>query len=183
MKKILFIVGSLRRESFNRMVAREVEQLIDNRAEVVWLDYHDVPLLNQDMEFPAPPEVARVRKAVSEADALWIFTPEYNHSYPGVLKNLLDWLSRPIEADASNPVTAIAGKKACVTGMGGIRATLGSRNDLVHLLDFLQVSTLQPTRGLAVNDDAWETGQARLSDLQKATLKEQTEEFLKYIAD
>ena len=49
------------------------------------------------MEFPTPGEILRVRDEVSKADGIWIFTPEYNHSYPGGLKNLLDWLSRPVK--------------------------------------------------------------------------------------
>ena len=54
MKKILFIVGSLREGSFNRQLAREAEQMIGARAEVTYLDYSDVPLINQDIEFPEP---------------------------------------------------------------------------------------------------------------------------------
>ena len=96
MKKILFIIGSLRAKSFNRQVANEAKEIIGNRAEVLELDYSDLPLLNQDIEQPEPAAVVRIRKAVSEADALWIFTPEYNLSYPGHLKNLLDWMSRPV---------------------------------------------------------------------------------------
>ncbi|MDY4853907.1 MAG: NADPH-dependent FMN reductase, partial [Prevotella sp.] len=93
MKKILFIIGSLRKESFNKKLAKEVEEMLARRATVEYLDYSDVPLMNQDIEFPAPEAVKRVREKVAEADALWIFSPEYNYSYPGHLKNLIDWLS------------------------------------------------------------------------------------------
>ena len=71
MKKILFIVGSLREGSFNRQLAREAEQMIGTRAEVTYLDYKDVPLINQDIEFPEPEAVSRLRATVKEADALW----------------------------------------------------------------------------------------------------------------
>ena len=97
MKKILFVIGSLRTKSFNRQVANVAKELIGNRAEVQELDYSNLPLLNQDIEQPEPEVVARIRKAVAEADGLWIFTPEYNMSYPGHLKNLLDWMSRPVK--------------------------------------------------------------------------------------
>ena len=97
MKKILFIIGSLRAKSFNRQVANVAKEIIGSRAEVEELDYSDLPLLNQDIEQPEPEVVARIRKAVAEADGLWIFTPEYNMSYPGHLKNLLDWMSRPVK--------------------------------------------------------------------------------------
>ena len=77
MKKILFIIGSLRAKSFNRQVANVAKELIGSSAEVQELDYSDLPLLNQDIEQPEPAVVARIRKAVAEADGLWIFTPEY----------------------------------------------------------------------------------------------------------
>ena len=93
MKKILFIIGSLREGSFNRKLAEEAERMLDGRATVEYLDYSDVPPMNQDFEFPAPAAVRMVREKVAEADALWIFSPEYNYSYPGHLKNLIDWLS------------------------------------------------------------------------------------------
>ena len=65
MKKILFIFGSLRKESFNKKLAKEVEQILAGRASVEYLDYSDVPLMNQDIEFPAPEAVSRVdRKSV-----------------------------------------------------------------------------------------------------------------------
>ena len=92
MKKILFIIGSLRKESFNKKLAEEVEQMIGERAIVEYLDYSDVPPMNQDIEFPAPEAVKRVRDRVAETNALWIFSPEYNYSYPGHLKNLFDCL-------------------------------------------------------------------------------------------
>ena len=92
MKKILFIIGSLRKESFNKKLAEEVEQMIGERAIVEYLDYSDVPPMNQDIEFPAPEAVKRVRDRVAETNALWIFSPEYNYSYPGHLKNLFDSL-------------------------------------------------------------------------------------------
>ncbi|MGN1219778.1 MAG: NADPH-dependent FMN reductase, partial [Candidatus Cryptobacteroides sp.] len=57
-----------------------------------YLDYSALPMMDQDIEFPAPDEVSKVREKVAEADALWIFSPEYNYSYPGHLKNLIDWL-------------------------------------------------------------------------------------------
>ena len=94
-KRILMIIGSLRKESFQRQLAQLAQEMLGERAEVAFLDYTQVPFFNQDMEFPVPLPVAQVREAVSRADGVWLFVPEYNHSLPGVLKNLLDWLSRP----------------------------------------------------------------------------------------
>ena len=129
MKKILFIVGSLRAKSFNRQLATMAKEIIGNRAEVSELDYSDLPLLNQDIEQPEPAAIARIRKAVAEADAIWIFTPEYNFSYPGHLKNLLDWLSRPvIPLDYGTP-TCINGKRIAISGSGGKAATANCREN------------------------------------------------------
>ena len=80
MKKILFIVGSLRKDSFNRQLAQEAEKNLAGLAEVTYLDYTDVPFLNQDIEYPAPAAVAKLRETVANADGIWIFTPEYNFS-------------------------------------------------------------------------------------------------------
>ena len=94
--KIVAIVGSLRKDSYNRQLALIAKDVIGDRADFELLDYADVPLMNQDIEYPAPEAVKRVRDAVKTADGVWFFTPEYNHFFSGVLKNLIDWLSRPI---------------------------------------------------------------------------------------
>ena len=118
MKKILFIIGSLRAKSFNRQVANLAKEMIGNRAEVQELDYSDLPLLNQDIEQPELEVVARIRKEIAEADGLWIFTPEYNMSYPGHLKNLLDWLSRPVKFMDYGTPTCINSKRVAISGAG-----------------------------------------------------------------
>lgn len=104
MPKILMIIGSMRKKSINRQLAEYVESLMRDRADVLWLDYTDVPFFVQDAEFPPPSAVERVRAEVEGADAVWIFSPEYNHNIPGVLKNLLDWLSRPVGSRKGVPV-------------------------------------------------------------------------------
>ena len=71
MKKILFVIGSLREKSFNRELAVMVEGMISGCAIVEYLDYSDVPFMNQDLEFPAPEAVVAARRCVSDADALW----------------------------------------------------------------------------------------------------------------
>ena len=62
MKKILFIVGSRRKDSFNRQLAKLTEKIIQDQAEVSYLDYSSIPLMDQDIEYPAPEEIERVRK-------------------------------------------------------------------------------------------------------------------------
>ena len=171
MKKILFIVGSLRDKSFNRQVAKVAKEIIGARAEVQELDYSDLPLLNQDVEQPELAVVARIRKAVSEADGLWIFTPEYNMSYPGHLKNLLDWLSRPVKFMDYGTPTCINGKRIAVCGAGGKAATADCRAKLTELLTFMKAEVLPEQVGIAVPAEAWGTDVLVLTDEQKAALK------------
>ena len=181
MKKILFIVGSLREGSFNRQLAREAEQMIGARAEVTYLDYKDVPLINQDIEFPEPEAVGRLRAAVKEADAIWVFTPEYNFSYPGHVKNLFDWLSRPLVAGDYETPTVINGKKVTLSGAGGKMATAKCREKLTELLTFIKADVMEQQTGIVLNMEAWTEGRMILSDEQKAMLKDQVEAFLKFV--
>ena len=171
MKKILFIIGSLRAKSFNRQLANEAMKIIGDRAEVSELNFNDLPRMNQDIENPEPMVVARIRKTVSEADAIWIFTPEYNLSYPGHLKNLLDWLSRPvIPMDYGTP-TCINGKPVAISGAGGKAATASSRAKLTELLAFIKAEVIPEQIGIAVPAEAWGTDVLILTDEQKAELK------------
>ena len=179
MKKILFIIGSLREGSFNRQLVREAKQMIGTRAEVTYLNYTDVPLINQDIEFPEPEAVARLRAAVKEADALWVFTPEYNFSYPGHVKNLFDWLSRPLVAGDYETPTVINGKKVALSGAGGKMATAKCREKLTELLSFIKADVMEPQTGIVLNMEAWTEGRMILSDEQRAALKAQVEAVFK----
>jgi len=171
MKKILFIIGSMRLKSFNRQVANVAREIIGNSAEVQELDYSDLPLLNQDIEQPEPAPVARIRKEIAEADGLWIFTPEYNMSYPGHLKNLLDWLSRPVKFMDYGTPTCINGKRVAICGAGGKAATASCRAKLTELLTFMKAEVLPEQVGIAVPAEAWGTDVLVLTEEQKADLK------------
>lgn len=182
MKNILFIVGSLRRDSYNRQLAQIAESFLRDKAQVTWLDYAAMPFMNQDIEFPAPAEVQRVRDEMQKADAVWIFTPEYNSSYPGLLKNLLDWLSRPLKPnDYANP-TAISGKPVTVSGVAGKSACMDSISKLLPLLEMMRVRLLkEPLTAVALTPEAWQTGNISLSDEQLSALRRQVETFLMFI--
>ena len=152
-------------------VVEDAAEGFGSRAEVKELYYSDLPLLNQDIEQPEPVAVARVRKEIQEADALWIFTPEYNGSYPGHLKNLLDWLSRPVKPmDYATP-TCIAGKRVALCGAGGKAATAGCRAKLTELLTFMRANVLPQQLGIALPPEAWKTDVLTLTDEQLAQLK------------
>lgn len=182
MKKLLFIVGSQRRNSFNLRVAREVAQMLEGRADVAFLDYADVPLMNQDVEFPAPDAVARVRKAVEQADGLWFFTPEYNFSYPGALKNLLDWLSRPLDASDPSRRTSVTDKKATLSAAAGRSAGAGTRAKLSELLTVMKLDLMkEPQTGIALPGSAFGTDEFELDAAQRAELAAQADAFLAYL--
>lgn len=184
MKKILFIIGSLRKESFNRQLAAIAEKMIDGRATVEYLDYSNLPMMNQDVEFPAPETVSSIRRKIEEADGLWIFTPEYNYSYPGHLKNLIDWLSRPLVAGDRLTPLAISGKKIALSGAGGGSGTAKCREKLVELLTlpFINADVMtEPQTGVQLDNEAWATGIVNLTERQSADLQRQVEAFLEYM--
>lgn len=86
--KLVGIVGSLRKESYNRKLLNTVKSLLPEGVDLIDLDYTDVPVFNQDTEFPTPDSVVRVREAIKEADGVLFFVPEYNQGIPGALKML-----------------------------------------------------------------------------------------------
>jgi len=182
MQNILFIVGSLRRDSYNRQLAKQAEAVLADKVQVTYLDYADMPFMNQDIEFPAPAVVARVREAVQQVDGIWIFTPEYNSSYPGLLKNLLDWLSRPLKPnDYANP-TAISGKPVAVSGAAGKSACKDSIGKLLPLLEMMRTRVMaEPIMSVALAPDAWQSGVLTLSQEQQVALRQQAEAFLAFM--
>ena len=100
--RIVGFAGSLRRGSFNRGVIRAAAESAPSGIRVEVFELTDIPLYNQDVEDAGEPaSVVALKRAISGADALLVATPEYNHGVPGVLKNALDWASRP---RASSPL-------------------------------------------------------------------------------
>lgn len=94
--QILGIAGSLRRDSFNKAVLRAAAGLAPPGMTITIHDIADVPLYNFDVEEQGDPDgVVRLKEAIADADGLLIVTPEYQQGTPGVLKNAIDWVSRP----------------------------------------------------------------------------------------
>ena len=128
--RVLGIAGSLRGRSFNRALLRAAQELAPPGMTIDMHDIRDIPPYDGDVEAAGDPEpVARLKQVIRDADALLIATPEYNYGIPGVLKNAIDWASRP-------PKTTPLRKKAgailgASTGGGGtIRAQLALRQTL-----------------------------------------------------
>ncbi|MGJ0961962.1 NADPH-dependent FMN reductase [Faecalicoccus pleomorphus] len=176
MKKILFIVGSLRKNGFNEQLAKKTEELIGNDAQVEYLDWSKVPFFNQDLEANLPVEVQEVKDKVRESDALWIFTPEYNHQIPGPLKNLLDWLSR-------GAPSVLKDKKVTFAAAGGGSGGASVRDFMMLLLNQMMMDTMSmPNTGIQIPMTAFQTGQLEIESYPLNQLKRQVKAFLDYIA-
>jgi len=179
--KIVAIVGSFRKGSFNRQLALKVQDLLGDRAVFTLLDFTDVPLFDQDIETPAPEAVRRVRDAVKAADGVWFFTPEYNHSFSGVLKNLIDWLSRPVsETDRQ----VLSKKPVAVSGISpGMGGTLIAQDQLVMLISLLNMRVMNYPRVAVPNarEQADAEGRLSLSETSLGFLQKQVEGYLQFV--
>lgn len=171
-KDILLICGSLRKRSLNRQVGEHAAQMlaeISPRLRTRWLDYADLPYMNQDIEFPAPAAVERVRAQVMAADALWVFSPEYNKGIPGVLKNCLDWLSRPLAPGSDD--TAMKGRLTTFSCAGGGAKARYSAARLEDTLAFIGVDLVETMHTqVALDRQEYTTDVLALSDAEQQAL-------------
>lgn len=129
---ILGMAGSLRRQSYNRAALRAAKQLVPEDATLDIFELHGIPVFNEDDERQPPVKVIELKKRIREADALLIVTPEYNYSIPGVLKNAIDWASRP-HGDSAWPGQPVAIMGASVGRLGTARAQYHLRQVFVFL--------------------------------------------------
>ena len=132
-----------------------------------------------------PAAVAAARKAVVEVDGVWIFSPEYNYSYPGVLKNLLDWLSRPLEPFPAESTSVMGGKKVALSAAASQSAGAGTLAKLNEVLGFGKTELLPTDKqvGVALAPEAWGTGKLTLSDEDEARLAAEADAFLALVAE
>lgn len=136
---ILGIAGSLRTASINRALLVAAQELSpDGIGLEIWSGLRTIPLYDQDEEEDAPPSVREFREAIRGADALLFATPEYNSSIPGVLKNAVDWASRPRGASAldgkpSAVMGASPGRFGAASAQAELRKVLGASR--AHVLE------------------------------------------------
>jgi chromate reductase len=130
--KILGIPGSLRKESFHAKLLRAAAKLAPEGVTVEIAGIGDLPLFNQDLEQNPPESVKEIKKKIKKSDAVLFVTPEYNYSVPGVLKNAIDWASRPYSdsAWAGKPAGIMSGS---VGLQGGAKAQYHLRQSFVFL--------------------------------------------------
>lgn len=129
--KILGIAGSLRENSYNKMLLLEAQRLAPKECRIEIFDIASLPLYNQDLEKNLPEQVVDLKRKIVEADAILFSTPEYNYSMPGVIKNAIDWGSRPHGNNSwSEKPAAIMG--ATPSGFGTLRAQLHLRQSMLY---------------------------------------------------
>jgi chromate reductase len=166
MFKVAVIVGSLRKESFNRKLALALDNLKHPHLQFDILQLDEVPVFNQDNEKNLPAAVVNFKTAVSNADAVLFVTPEYNRSIPGVLKNIIDWGTRPYGQNCwENKPTAIIGTSQSSVGTAIAQSHLRS---IMTVLGGILLS--QPEVYLVYKTD--------LIDEKQAITDESTKKFL-----
>ena len=164
--QIAVVVGSLRKDSFNRKLADAIVRLAPPELSFKQLEIGDLPLYNQDDDANPADAVKRLKAEIAASHGLLFITPEYNRSMPGVLKNALDHASRPYGQNAW------AGKPAGVLGVSvGATGTALAQQHLRNVLAYLDVPTLgQPEAFLQAKDglfdDAGNIGAASVKFLQ-----------------
>ncbi len=130
--RVLGIAGSLRRQSYNRAALRAAAELAPEGATVDIFELDGIPGFSEDDEQNPPEKVTELKRCIRESDAVLFVTPEYNYSIPGVLKNAIDWASRPYGDSAwSGKPAAIMG--ASVGAIGTARAQYHLRQVMVFL--------------------------------------------------
>ncbi|NUO71820.1 MAG: NAD(P)H-dependent oxidoreductase [Frateuria sp.] len=147
--KVAVLVGSLRKDSYNRRLARAVEKLAPQELAFEHVRIDDLPFYDQDFDGDYPPRCQQLKAQIKAADALLFVTPEYNRSVPGVLKNAIDIASRPYGTNA------FAGKPGAVIGASvGATGSALAQQHLRNTLAYLDVPLLgQPEVFVQFKDD------------------------------
>jgi len=130
--KILGVCGSLRQQSFNKWSLLAAQKLVPANVKLDIYYLHDLPLYNQDHEANMPTAAKNFKTAIRNADCILFATPEYNYGLPGVLKNAVDWASRPY-GDSAWKGKPCGIMSSSVGIFGGVRAQYALRNSFVFL--------------------------------------------------
>jgi chromate reductase len=167
--RILGIAGSLRRESYNRAILRAATELVPEGATIETFELDGIPGFNQDDEQNPPAKVTDLKRRIREADAVLFVTPEYNYSIPGVLKNAIDWASRPYGDSAWN------GKPAAIMGASvGAIGTARAQYHLRQMMVFLNMFPINQPEVMIGNAAGRFDAEGNLSD-------DATKEFIRQL--
>jgi chromate reductase len=169
--QILGICGSLRRLSYNHSALLTAQRMAPAGVTLATFSLEGIPPYNQDLDLEPPARVTELKRAIRAADAILIATPEYNYSVPGVLKNAIDWASRPYgdNAWAGKPVAVMG---ASIGQFGTARAQYHLRQTFV----FIDMHPLnQPEVMIAAAQDKFDS-EGNLTD-------EKTKEFIRKLVE
>jgi chromate reductase len=168
---VLGIAGSLRKASFNKAALRAAQELAPPGMTIETFDLAPIPIYNDDVRLAGyPPPVQEFRERIRTADAVLIVTPEYNHSIPGVLKNAIDWASRPPDQPFNDKPIGLM--SASPGALGGVRAQMHLRQCFV----FLNAPVMGPPEVLIGNAASRFDAEGRLTD-------ETTREFVRKLLE
>jgi chromate reductase len=174
--RIAVIVGSLRKDSFNRRLADAVVKLAPEEFSFIQVSIGDLPLYNQDDDENQAEPVKRLKSDIAGAQGLMFVTPEYNRSIPGVLKNAIDHASRPAGQNVW------AGKPAGVLGAStGVIGTAMAQQHLRNILAFLGVPTLgQPEAFIHVKEGLFD-GEGNIGTESRQFLQNWMDQFAVWV--
>ncbi|HLL58435.1 MAG TPA: NADPH-dependent FMN reductase [Allosphingosinicella sp.] len=158
--RVLAIPGSLRKGSYNRALLRAAQELAPAGMAINIFDLSDVPFYNGDVEAEGDPEgVARLKQAIREADGVLMATPEYNHGVPGVMKNAVDWASRPPRG------APLGGKPVAILGASpGMTGTARGQSQLRQAFEFTNSYAMPQPEILVIRAHEKFDSEGRLTD-------------------
>jgi len=172
---ILGLAGSLRKGSYNKAALRAAGKLVPPGSTLEIYDLDGIPPFNEDQEKEFPPRAREFKAKVSAADAILIVTQEYNYSIPGVLKNAIDWASRPYGSSAWNA------KPVGIMGASiGMFGTSRAQNHLRQMFVFLNMFPLNKPEVMIANATDKFDEQGNLKDLNTT---EKIKELLEALVD
>ena len=173
---IAVVVGSIRKESFNAKLAKALEKLFPADFSFTHLRIDDLPLYNQDDDGNQAASVLRIKGEISAAQGVIFFTPEYNRSIPGVLKNAIDHASRPYGKSVWN------GKPAGVLGVsvGPIGAALAQQH-LRNVLAYLNMPTLGQPEAFIHNKDGLYDAAGNIGEASQKFLQSWVDAYVAWV--
>ena len=175
--KVLTLVGGISKNSINKELYNAIKGVTPQNLELSTFDISELPFFSQDIENDPPGKVKDLKNLIQSSDAILFITPEYNRSIPGVLKNAIDWASRPYGTSAWK------GKKAAVLGMSpGKTGTMSAQQHLRLILNSLNITVLpQPEIYLTHSETLNEAGEFA-SDRTKEFIKKFLGTFSDFIS-
>jgi len=173
---ILGFAGSLRKQSYNKAILTAAVETVPDDASLEVFDLEGIPPFNQDIELQPPDKVKEFKAKIRAADAILIATPEYNYSIPGVLKNAIDWASRPYGDNA------FEGKPVAVMGASiGTLGTARAQYDLRRSFVFLNMLPLnQPEVMVAFAQDKVDSNGRVTDEKTRKRIKELLENLVSW---